>query len=321
MRKDIRRKAGNLIRIGISAGLLIWLFSRFDLKGVLTYFENLQISIWVIACLMSLVAQVLSSMRWWILSNTFSFPGRWSTYLGFYFVGMFFNLFLPTGIGGDLFKIHFLSREKGRRFLAAFTVVGDRLFGLITMLFMGAAAVKIWPDLLPEPFRDFLYISALIILAALLGLPFFQRVIKGILPGFSRHLEGLLILWQRPQRLFAVLGLSFCLQALGMGAIALLGAGIGIKLPLSFYFASLPLVFIITLIPISFNGIGVREGAFIYFFGLKGVEPEPALGLGLLFFSVQVALSLLGGVAYAAGLHRRSIVDKGTEVPKMPKVS
>jgi len=308
VRKDIRRKAGNLIRIGISAGLLIWLFSRFDLKGVLTYFENLQISIWVVACLMSLVAQVLSSMRWWILSNTFSFPGRWSTYLGFYFVGMFFNLFLPTGIGGDLFKIHFLSREKGRRFLAAFTVVGDRLFGLITMLFMGAAAVKIWPDLLPEPFRDFLYISALIILAALLGLPFFQRVIKGILPGFSRHLEGLLILWQRPQRLFAVLGLSFCLQALGIGAIALLGAGIGIKLPLSFYFASLPLVFIITLIPISFNGIGVREGAFIYFFGLKGVEAEPALGLGLLFFSVQVALSLLGGVAYAAGLHRRSIM-------------
>ncbi|MBC8176667.1 MAG: flippase-like domain-containing protein [Deltaproteobacteria bacterium] len=308
MRKDIRRKAGNLIRIGISAGLLIWLFSRFDLKGVLTYFENLQISIWVVACLMSLVAQVLSSMRWWILSNTFSFPGRWSTYLGFYFVGMFFNLFLPTGIGGDLFKIHFLSREKGRRFLAAFTVVGDRFFGLITMLFMGAAAVKIWPDLLPEPFRDFLYISALIILAALLGLPFFQRVIKGILPGFSRHLEGLLILWQRPQRLFAVLGLSFCLQALGIGAIALLGAGIGIKLPLSFYFASLPLVFIITLIPISFNGIGVREGAFIYFFGLKGVEAEPALGLGLLFFSVQVALSLLGGVAYAAGLHRRSIM-------------
>ncbi|MCJ7686283.1 MAG: flippase-like domain-containing protein [Desulfobacteraceae bacterium] len=309
MRKDIRRKAGNLIRIGISAGLLIWLFSRFDLKGVLVYVEDLQISIWVIACLMSLVAQVLSSMRWWILSNTFSFPGRWSTYLGFYFVGMFFNLFLSTGIGGDLFKIHFLSREKGRRFLAAFTVVGDRFFGLITMLFMGAAAVKIWPDLLPEPFADILYISALIILAALLGLPFFQRVIKGILPGVSRHLAGLLILWQRPQRLLAVLGLSFCLQALGMGAVALLGAGIGIKLPLPFYFASLPLVVLVTLIPISFNGIGVREGAFIYFFGLKGVGAEPALSLGLLFFSVQVALSLLGGVAYAAGLHRRSITD------------
>ena len=95
-----------------------------------------------------------------------------------------------------------------------------------------------------------------------------------------------------------------------MGAVALLGAGIGIKLPLPFYFVSLPLVILITLIPISFNGIGVREGAFIYFFGLKGVGAEPALGLGLLFFSVQVALSLIGGMAYAAGLHRQSIVSK-----------
>lgn len=315
MKKDIRRKAGNLIRIGISAGLLIWLFSRFDLKGVLTYFEDLQISIWGIACLMSLAAQILSSIRWWILSNTFSFPGRWPTYLGFYFVGMFFNLFLPTGIGGDLFKVHFLSREKGRRFLAAFTVVGDRLFGLITMLLMGAAVVKIWPDLLPEPFSDFLYIGGLIILAALFCLPFFQRAIRGILPGVSRHLGDLLILWQMPQRLLSVLGLSFCLQALGIGAVALLGASIGIKLPLPFYFASMPLVILVTLIPISFNGIGVREGAFIYFFGLKGVGAEPALGLGLLFFSVQVALSLLGGVAYAVGLHRRSII--ATKVPKV----
>jgi len=74
VRKDIRRKAGNLIRIGISAGLLIWLFSRFDLRGVLTYFEDLQISIWVIACLMSLVAQILSSIRWWILSKHLLVP-------------------------------------------------------------------------------------------------------------------------------------------------------------------------------------------------------------------------------------------------------
>jgi uncharacterized membrane protein YbhN (UPF0104 family) len=310
VKKKVHRKLGNLIRIGISAGLIIWLFSRFDLRGVITYLQDLPISIWAVACLMILSAQVLSSIRWWTLSNTFSFSGRWPTYLGFYFVGMFFNLFLPTGIGGDLFKVHFLSREEGRRFLAAFTVVGDRLFGLIAMLLMGTAAVRIWPDLLPELFADFLSLSSLIILAALVGLPLLQRAIKGVWPGVSRHLADLLLLWQRPKRLLWVLGLSFCLQTLGMGAVALLGAGIGIHLPLPFYFATLPLIGLITLVPVSFNGIGVREGAFVYFFGLKGIEAEPALGLGLLFFSVQVVLSLLGGVAYAAGLHRHSIVNK-----------
>ena len=310
MTENTRRRAKNLIRIGISAGLIIWLFSRFDLRGVFTYFEDLKISVWMAAFLMILLAQVLSSIRWWTLANTFSFPGQWPTYLGFYYVGMFFNLFLPTGIGGDLFKAHFLSREEGKRFLAVFTVVGDRLFGLIAMLLMGAAVVNIWPDLLPEPFAGFLSISSLIILCALAGLPLLEKAVKGIWPGVSRHLEGLFLLWRKPERLFCILGLSLCLQALGMGAVALLGAGIGIKLPIGFYFASLPLIGIVTLIPVSFNGIGIREGAFVYFFGLKGIDAEPAFGLGLLFFSVQVALSLLGGAAYAAGFHRKSIIEK-----------
>ncbi len=308
MTENTRRRAGNLLRIGISAGLLIWLFSRFDLRGVFGYFENLKMSVWTTAFLMLLLAQVLSSIRWWILANTLSFPGPWPTYLGFYYVGMFFNLFLPTGIGGDLFKAHFLSREEGKRFLALFTVVGDRLFGFIAMLLLGGAAITFWPGLLPEPFAGFLTISSLLILAGLAGLPFLQKAIRRLWPRFSGHLEGLLILWKHPKRLFCVLGLSFSLQALGMGAVAFLGAGMNIHLPLPFYFASLPLVGIITLIPVSFNGIGVREGAFVYFFGLKGIAAEPAFGLGLLFFSVQVGLSLLGGIAYAAGVHRRSIV-------------
>jgi uncharacterized membrane protein YbhN (UPF0104 family) len=230
--------------------------------------------------------------------------------LGFYYVGMFFNLFLPTGIGGDLFKVHFLSREEGRKFLAAFTVVGDRLFGLTAMLLMGGASATIWPGLIPEPFAGFLSISSVLMLAGLAGLPLLQRPFRRLWPRVSRHLEGLFILWQQPKRLLWVLGLSFCLQGLGMGAVALLGAGIGIHLPLPFYFAAVPLVGIITLIPVSFNGIGVREGAFVYFFGLKGIGAEPAFGLGLLLFSVHVALSLVGGIAYAAGVHRRSIVEK-----------
>jgi uncharacterized membrane protein YbhN (UPF0104 family) len=266
--------------------------------------------VWVVASLMYLAAQILSSIRWWILSDTLAFPGQWRTYLGFYFIGMYFNLFLPTSLGGDVIKVHFLSREEGRRFLAAFSVVGDRLFGLIAMLLLGAAAVRLKPDVLPGHFAIFLSLGGIVILCGLVGMPFFHRVFKGLWPGISQHLIGLLALWQRPRMIIVLLGLSFCLQALGMGAVAVLGAGLGIEIPLAFYFASLPLVTIATLIPISFSGIGVREGAFVYFLGLKGIQPEPALCLGLLFFSVQVAISLLGGLAYALGFHRRPLTPQ-----------
>ena len=87
-----------------------------------------------------------------------------------------------------------------------------------------------------------------------------------------------------------------------MGAVALMGEGMHILVPPAFYFMALPIVNIMTMIPITFNGIGLREGAMVYFLGFKGIAPEPALALGLLFFSIQVTTSLVGGVAYALGL-------------------
>jgi uncharacterized membrane protein YbhN (UPF0104 family) len=175
------------------------------------------------------------------------------------------------------------------------------------MVLLGAGAAGIRPDILPGHFVTALWIGGIVTLCGLLGLPFVQRIVGGLWPTLAERLSGALALWQRPRKILVVLGLSFCLQALGMGAVALLGGGIGIEMPLIFYFASLPLINIATAIPISLSGVGVREGTFVYFLGIKGVQPEQALCLGILFFSVQVAASLLGGAAYALGLHRRHV--------------
>ena len=307
MKRPGRRQIWRLVRICISAGLLLWLFSRFDLEGLKTSLGQLPLLVWIAAFLMMFAAQVLSSIRWWILSNACAFPGNWRTYLGFYFVGMFFNLFLPTGIGGDLFKIHFLSREGGKRIVAASTVVADRLLGLAAMLLMGAVAVYLRPDLLPEPFPLMMLLGGGCILTAVLTLPLLKRLLTRLWPGFTPYFELVSAIRERPGRLIPLSALSFSLQGLGIGAVALLGTGMGINLPTALYFVMVPLVALSTLIPISFNGIGVREGAFVYLLGLKGIGAGTALGLGLLFFSVQVSISLIGGICYATGVHRRSL--------------
>jgi uncharacterized membrane protein YbhN (UPF0104 family) len=307
VRPDVRRWAGWLARVCVSAGLVWWLFSRFELSGIIASLHELSPLVWFIAALMYLAAQILSSMRWFILSNALSFPGPWRTYLAFYFVGMYFNLFLPTSVGGDVLKIHFLSRDCGRRLMAAWSVVGDRVFGLLAMVLLGAGAAFLSPDILPRHFVTFLWIGGMVAVGGLLGLPFVQRILRGLRPSLAERLRGALLLWQMPRKILAVLALSFFVQALGMSAVALLGGGIGLEIPLVFYFASLPLINLATAIPISLSGVGVREGSFVYFLGLTGVQPEKALCLGILFFSVQVAASLLGGVAYALGLHRRHV--------------
>ena len=300
-----RSRISWVIRIIVSCGLILWLFSRYNIREVLNSLKNLPLDLVIVACLMYLAAQILSSLRWRVLCGLFSFRGKWRTFLGFYFVGMFFNLFLPTGLGGDFFKIHFLSRKNGRRLSAAFTVLGDRLFGLISMLLIGAASVWFWPGLLPSPLSDILFMGGLAVLAGLLFMPLIARIRIPLWPALSPYLRDLFAIWRRPKEMFIILGLSFILQALGMGAVAVLGSGLEIEVPVPFYFVAVPIVSLAVLIPISLNGIGIREGAFVYLLGLKGIPAAPALCLGLLFFAVQAAVSLLGGAAYAAGFHRR----------------
>ncbi len=310
MNADLRKKITKFARIGISVGLIIWLFSRFDLQGVWHALERLPLSLWFAACSVLLLSQVLSSLRWWMLSRALDFKGVWSTYLGYYFVGMFFNLFLPTGIGGDIFKIHFLSRGIRRKLAATLTVLGDRFFGLAAMLLIGAFCVLMQPDLLPKPFDDALLISGLAIVLIFAGMP----LIFGLLRRLNFQIPGAIpdsvTRLHRPNTLIPILGLSLCLQALGMGAVALMGIGMDIQVSPVYYFAVLPIVNMATMIPITFNGIGLREGAMVYLLGLKGIEPEPALALGLLFFSLQVTISLIGGIAYSMGFHRNSIHEQ-----------
>ena len=305
MSGDLRKKITKLIRIGVSLGLIIWLFSRFNLQGVWHAFEKLPLSLWMAACGILFLAQMLSSVRWWIMARALQFKGVWPTYLGFYFVGMFFNLFLPTGIGGDIFKIHFLSKGIGRKFAATLTVLGDRYFGLTAMVLVGAFCALIRPGLLPMPFRNGLLMGGVALIFILVGMPFIARIFRRTNSSLLNAVPTAVARLQKPGTLFPILALSFCLQTLGMGAVALMGKGMEIHVPGAFYFAALPMINIMTMIPITFNGIGVREGAFVYFLGLKGIEPEPALALGLLFFSMQVAISLMGGVVYAFGFHRR----------------
>ena len=111
----------------------------------------------------------------------------------------------------------------------------------------------------------------------------------------------------KAERDVVILGLSFILQALGIEAVALLGSGLEIKAPIaSILFRTI--VSIAVLIPISLNRIGIREKAFVYLLGLKGIPAAPALCLGLLFFAVLTTIRLLGGAAYVTGFHRACIM-------------
>ena len=298
----------------------MWLFSRIDIGAVCAAFASIPFFYWFAAFFLYLSSQIISSIRWFIIARTLGFGGEFLTYLKFYFVGMYFNLFLPSAIGGDVLKAFFLSRGGNGKLRASYSILCDRLFGLWAMFIIGAAAVILSPHLLPGKWCHLLLILAVSMTGCAISVPFFKRLANvmstRMRPGwcisarFFPALEYMLVFWQRPASIFYALGLSLILQILCMTATYLLGHGLGIDLCYGFYLSVLPLIGVLTVLPISLSGLGIREGGFMFFFHMKAVPMEKALALSLCFFAVQAAAALIGGMGYMAGVHREVVEQR-----------
>ncbi len=303
----------------ISLGILLWLLSRVELQKLFVSFAKIPFYIWFTAFGLYLMSQVVSAIRWYAIGQNLSFNESFSTYLRYYFVGMFFNLFLPSAIGGDVLKVFFLSQGGKSRLKASYSIFLDRAFGLWAMFLIGVFAVLFNPSVLPDRWQFIILASGTIISIFAIIAPFMHGFIKKILKNtdnlsfFNKILhycEYMFLFWKKPKGLFIALFLSFILQLCGMGSVFLLGYGLDLGLPISFYYAALPIISLITILPISLSGIGVREGGFVYFLSLKGVPIEKALTLSLGVFAIQAFSALIGGVGYILGVHKQVIKDE-----------
>ena len=107
-----------------------------------------------------------------------------------------------------------------------------------------------------------------------------------------------------PRQLVNVLVCSIAVQALRIVQAYYLGRGLGIDAPLTIYFAFVPLILMVMLLPVTFNGIGTSQAAFVWFFARAGVDAAPAFALSVLFVALGIVGNLPGGILYAFGQSR-----------------
>lgn len=142
-----------IVRIIASATLLSLIVWRTDWHKIGDGFARLNIYLWLLAAVLYVVAQVLSSLRWQFLARPLGYCQPFRSFVSFYFIGMFFNLVLPTSVGGDVVRAWYLASGerklpdggRGRRTLAFVSVLEDRLSGLLMLLLIACAAVTIYP--------------------------------------------------------------------------------------------------------------------------------------------------------------------------------
>jgi uncharacterized membrane protein YbhN (UPF0104 family) len=299
-----------VLKLVVSLGLLAFFLSRIDFSQFMRVVASADLFYLGVILLAYAAGQVVSCIRWIVLAYPLGFHFSFTEYLSFYFIGMFFNLFAPSTIGGDASRIFYLTRASkagqqtwGRQATHALVaVLTDRIVGMAVMVWVAAFALVLFPQYpVPSVIRYVTFGLSLAFFASWFFLPLVNRMLRWLGYSAGEYLRlSLETYWGRQQIILNSILLSVIVH-LNQGAMQFyLAKAVGLDIPWSFGFILYPLVGIFSALPISFNGIGLREGGYLFMLTQIGVSSEKAIAVGLLWFLVIVLDSLIGGILYIA---------------------
>jgi uncharacterized membrane protein YbhN (UPF0104 family) len=288
------------LRLLVSIALLSWLAWRMDWAQIAQAFVQLRLGLWVGAVGLYLVIQAVSALRWQLLARPLGFHEPLARFFGYYFIGMFFNLLLPTSVGGDVIRAWYLDARPGRRLPAFASVFADRFSGLLVLLAMACVAAVLCPIDLPPRITISVWATAGCAVLGLAALPILSRYTERV-DRVCRLVGGLRVYLAEPRLLLTSTALSLAVQAGNVLVAWLVGLAIAAPVPASYYWILVPMVTLLTLLPVSLNGMGIREGGMILFLAPLGVADATAVSLAFLWFLVFTTASLLGAGCYLFG--------------------
>ena len=299
------------IRIGVSAVLLFVIAWRTDWSVVGDKFVNLNVWLWFAAVGVLVFAQVASARRWQLFAQELRFERSLGQYCAYYFIGMWFNLSLPTSVGGDVVRVWYLDNKSGRKLAAFASVFLERINGLLVLICVAFVGVLIAPMELPWAIQASVWCVAGGAVLGMAALPIAQRF--RWLPAQRRdQLRTMLELARIPRIVTWATFMSTLVQISGVISLWLIGTALGLDIPPAYYCILGPMVSLLTLLPISVNGMGVRELGTVVFLAPLGVHEDTAKTLAFLWFAVNVSVSLMGGLVYLFGAYPKAETASGS---------
>lgn len=316
-----------IAKIVVTAVLYVAVFYTIDVGKIWTRLQTAHLE-WVALGVAAYAGgQWLSAWRWWLLLRPVSLAVPYLRMVAFYFIGMFFNIFLPTIVGGDAVKAILLARETGAPARATMSVFMERNVGLFALLTIATAAAFVAP---PVNVRGFNLLQLTLLVFAgfivanivLANRPAYRLVdylvamtplarirsraaslYEAIVPYRDARWRGVVL---------AATAQSFLFQGVVILVVFLNANALGIRVPVAALAVFVPLISLAGMLPISVNGLGIREALYLLLFGRLGVPADAAVSMALLYFAVTLAASLPGGIVYALQRGPRSLTEKSS---------
>jgi uncharacterized membrane protein YbhN (UPF0104 family) len=293
----------------LSIGLL-WILLRSISWDVLAAALRQANPTWVVCAIVVGFARLfLSAVRWHLLIKALDGLSPSLIMLtNYYVISVFFNNLAPANLAGDAARIGNLFREERDGIIATSSVVLERVLNLAGLCVLCAWALIIWPIPDPLQFNRVLIATGIVGLVALIaGLTWvYYRPPAKLQPYLSRIEAVGKAAMRHPSELGQAVIVTGVLHFVTMLVTLCTLQAVSIQIPITIQLAVYAIAGLAIALPISIQGIGVREAVYVSLFAMAGVAPEDTLAALALNYLVLAFFSILGGVLFWLGPRRTS---------------
>jgi uncharacterized protein (TIRG00374 family) len=287
-----------LIKVLISVGVLFLLFHRVDYALLWEHLLKIEMTIFAIAISILFFQCALSSYKWKIILSSESKEIPYWYLLKSYLICNFISLFLPSSFGGDLYRIYSLKKFNKDYLQNTSSVLFDRLTGLFALLSISILSFAMFSGNVVNIRILALYVIGILTFWAMTTkwvLHYLERskfklmeYLLGVLKSFRQYRNSKKIL-------ISCLIFSFIFQSNIVILNKIYTVALSMDVDIKYLFTVIPLIYLTEALPISINGLGVREGAFVFFMKQIGYTNEQGLAMGILVIGMRYIFTILLG--------------------------
>lgn len=306
------------LRFVLTAAMLAWLTTQVDLGSVVGVIAAANPLWLLIGVCVNLFSIVCASWRWQQLLLGLGFRIPLMRLLRLVLSGAFFNMFLPSSVGGDVMKMVLVAPDLEQREAAVASVLMDRVVGLAVTIGVGLVAVLLLPSVWSNaPLLISLGLALLVFTIgaiAMFSRPLIELAAQ-LAPSFVWRwvgppvlkIHGALVLMAGRRDLLArAAAISVLRQFAICLSVYCAGLGFGLELGPIAYFATVPIAVAITALPIAINGLGLQDNALLLLLGGFGLTAAQTLSLSVFLHALRNGTGLLGGVVFALTRRRNA---------------
>ncbi|OGW60767.1 MAG: hypothetical protein A2V83_02435 [Nitrospirae bacterium RBG_16_64_22] len=301
------------LKAAVSGSLILYLFSRVDLVSVREAACRAHPEWIALAICLHVVGLGLSAYRWRSLLSIFHQGYRYGYLVRSLLSGLFFNQFLPSTIGGDALRAYQTPSRKGERIPAVGVVFVERSIGLIVLLVVGSIAALIVENPVSNVLRYPFLILAFGFLAVVWGVTRFpigereERESGGIGPlrdKVRRFIDAVRAYRGQGRVIGRAMVATILLQVNVILCWGVLARALEINVSPESFFLVIPALALVLLLPVSINGIGLRENGLLALLVPLGVGAPEVVAIAWVDYAIQLGWGAVGGVVYV--FHRRT---------------